>query len=107
MLDTPKIIKAKSHPNRNIDIQYENGFQATFNFENYYDYKGFFAFLKDIENFLKLEISSNGNYVFWMDEANEEIEIDPVILHSICSHKKVIINGKTVFDPALGKNAWL
>lgn len=107
MLDTPKIIKAKSHPNRSIDIQYENGIKATFNFENYYEYKGYYAFLNQDENFLQLKISKDGEYIFWIDENGEEIEIDPVILHSICSKKQVVVDGKIVFDPALGKNAWL
>lgn len=103
----PKIIKAKSSSNREIEILFEDGIHAFVNFENYFNYSGYYSFLSDENRFLKLEIEEDGDYIYWLNDNNEEIEIDPAILYSICSKEKIIVNGKVVFDPSLGKNAWI
>jgi hypothetical protein len=107
MTETPKILKAQALKDRRIEINYENNSHYFFNFESYFEYTGYYAFLSNLNHFLNLQVDSNGNHVFWINEEGEEIEIDPIIMHSICTQKKVIIDNKIVFDPALKKNAWL
>ncbi len=108
MKSLPKIINAKSYPDRSIEIEYSDGLKKTFNFEHYFEYSGYYDFLKDSAAFLKLNIDSHGHFVFWINEqTQEEIELDPQIMHSICSNEKILHNNKVVFDPALGKNGWL
>lgn len=104
---SPKIIKAKPSSNREIDIQFENGFQSVINFEKYFSYTGYYSFLSDVNRFLQLQVEPSGDYIYWINDNNEEIEIDPAILYSICSQEKIVIDGKVVFDPGLGKDAWL
>lgn len=107
MNDTPKIINATSFRDGSIEIYFENGKHGKFIFSHFYDFLGYFEFLKDTEQFLKLKIEESGDYIYWLDSNNEEIEIDPEILYSICTNQKIIIDNKTVFDPSLGKQAWL
>lgn len=107
MTDTPNILQATAKPDRCISVHFENGIKAIFNFEKYFTYSGYYTFLKDTDVFLNVKIKHNSNYIYWIDEAGEEIEIDSSILYAICTQEKIIINGKTVFDPSLGKEAWL
>lgn len=108
MQTPPKIIYAKSFPDRTIEIEYDNGLKGKFNFDFFFEYKGYYIYLKDLPHFLKIQIETNGHNVFWLNETNqEEIEIDPSILYSICSQEKIIHDDKVVFDPSLGKKAWL
>jgi hypothetical protein len=81
----PKIIKAKSNPDRMIEITFADGVYGKFNFENYFDYLGYYQFLND---------------------DSQEVEIDSAILYAICENKPIIVNDKIVFDPSLGKQAW-
>ena len=106
MNETPKIIKAKSFSNRDIEVTFDNGVHSIINFNNYFSYDGYYSFLLDINNFLNLKIEESGDYIYWINDNGEEVEIDPLILYAILSQEKIIIDGKVVFDPALGKNAW-
>ena len=107
MQDLPKIIQAKADVDRSIEISYDNGITAKFNFENFFEYRGYYNFLINDSDFLKILIEPYGHYVFWINESTqEEVEIDPYILYSICSKEKIIHDNKIVFDPSLGKNAW-
>jgi len=106
MNETPKVIKAESFSNRDIEITFDNGIHAIINFNNYFSYSGYYSFLLDVNKFLNLKTETSGDYIYWLNDNEEEIEIDPLILYAICSQEKIIIDGKVVFDPALGKNAW-
>lgn len=105
MNTVPKIVKAKSTSKREIEIIFEDGIHAVVNFENYFSYSGYYSFLSDETKFLSLKVEEDGGYIYWLNDNNEEIEIDPAILYSICSKEKIIVNGKVVFDPSLGRNA--
>ena len=107
MKTPPKITKATAYPDHIIEVIFDNDEKGKFNFENYFEYQGYYQFLNDISSFLKIKIHPQGNYVFWLNSQGEEIEIDPAILYAICAKKPVIINNKIVFDPSLGKNAWI
>ena len=108
MQSPPKIIQAKSYPDRTIEITYDNGKIGKFNFEDFYDYHGFYDFLISLPNFLKIMVEPYGHFVFWINEkTQEEIEIDPNIMYSICFNEKIIHDQIVVFDPSLGKNAWM
>lgn len=107
MNETRKVIKAKSFSNRDIEVTFDNGVHAIINFENYFSYSGYYSFLLDINKFLNLKIEESGDYIYWLNDNGEEVEVDPLILYAISSQEKIIVDGKTVFDPTLGKNAWL
>ena len=108
MQTLPKITHAKSNPDRTIEIRYDNGFEGKFNFEDYFEYRGYYDFLKDTSNFLKILVEPDGHFVFWQNvETQEEVELDPGIMYSICSNDKIVHDNKVVFDPSLGKNAWI
>lgn len=108
MESLPKIIQAKAYPTRIIEINYDNGMIGTFNFETFFDYLGYYDFLKDLSNFQKIKVNPNGHFVFWLnDKTQEEIELDPAIMYSICFNEKIIHETNIVFDPSLGKNAWI
>lgn len=108
MLSAPKITKATTYPDRTIEIYYSSGEVGSFNFENYFDYHGYYDFLIDSFEFAKVKVDRYGHNIFWINpKNNEEIEIDPSIMYSIISQQKIIVNEKIVFDPALGKAGWL
>lgn len=107
MQTLPKITYAKSNVDRSIEIEYDNGLKGVFNFEDYFEYRGYYNFLKDISNFLKILVEPEGHFIFWINqETQEEVEVDPYIMYSICSNDKIIHDNTVVFDPSLGKNAW-
>lgn len=107
MYDTPKIVSATSFQDGTIEIVFENGISGKFIFSDFYDFVGYFEFLSEMDQFLQLNIDQNGSYIYWLDHANEEIEIDTDILYSICTNQKIIIDERVVFDPRLKKQAWL
>ena len=108
MLSTPKITKAIAYPDRTIEIYYSSGEVGSFNFENYFDYLGYYDFLEDVTEFAKVNVDSYGHNIFWLDpKTNEEIELDPSIMYSIISQQKIIVNEKVVFDPSQGRDAWV
>jgi hypothetical protein len=107
MQDTPKILKAIALNDYHIQVQYADGVRGKFLFSDYFEYLGYFEFLKDINQFLNLKVDEDGCYIYWTDPDGEEVEIDPAILYSICTQQKIIIDEKVVFDPSLGKQAWL
>lgn len=107
MQDTPKILKATALSDHSIQIHFADGIHGKFFFSDYFEYLGYFEFLKDINQFLNLKVDEYGSYIYWTDNDNEEVEIDLDILYSIITKKKIIIDEKIVFDPSLGKQAWL
>lgn len=107
MKTTPQIIKAKSNLDRTIEITFADGVYGKFNFENYFEYIGYFKFLNDVSLFLKIMVHPHGHYVYWLNENSEEIELDPAILYAICEKQPIIVNDAIVFDPSLGKQAWI
>ncbi len=107
MTDTPNILKVSAASDRSISVVFENGIHSIFNFENYFSYTGYYAFLKDLNFFTNLKFRQGSNYIFWVNDSEEEIEIDSAILYAICTQEKIVVNEKVVFDPALGKSAWI
>lgn len=108
MQTLPKIIHAKSYSDRSIEIQFANGTDGKFNFEEFFEYRGYYDFLKVVSNFLNICVDPHGHFVFWTNaESGEDIELDPYITYSICTNEKIIHDNKIVFDPSLGKNAWI
>ena len=108
MRSPPKIIQVRSFPDRTIEVTYANGKIGQFNFEDFFEYRGLYSFLKNNSSFLKIMIEPKGQFVYWTnEETQEEIEIDPNIMYSICFNEKIIHENNVVFDPSLGKNAWI
>lgn len=106
MQNTPKIDSIVANKSRVIKVVFENGQSGEFNFEDYYDYVGYFSFLSDLAFFTNLQLAKSKNYAYWLNSAQVEIELDTPILYAICTKQKIIIDGNTVFDPSLGKKAW-
>ncbi len=103
----PKLISIKAGPKFNLYIQFENGVSGHFNFCDYYDFEFPFDFLSDARKFSQIKISPDNRQVFWLDNKNKEIELDSEVLYAIISGQKIYYKDQIVFDPSLGKAAWL
>jgi hypothetical protein len=90
-----------------IEITFADGVYGKFNFENYFDYLGYYQFLNDLTLFLKINVHPLGHYAYWVNDDSQEVEIDSAILYAICENKPIIVNDKIIFDPSRGKEAWM
>ncbi len=95
------IIEAKTLNGKNLFLKFSNGISGSFNFDDYFTYKGILAPLENQEFFN--QISVNEGTICWPTE----IDLCPDVLYSIVTKEKIYHNNKIVFDPSLGKNAWL
>lgn len=95
-----KIIKVEARDDRTIIIEYSDGIEGEFNYEDFFDYEGILEPLKDIIFFKQAKF--DGAILEW----NDEISFCPDIIRSIISNKKIMIDGIIVFDPALKKENW-
>lgn len=101
-MDDLKIIEAKAF-NKNIYLKFSDGIEGEFNFEDFFEYDGLLAQLKDPKKFEQIKIAEYGHNIFWLDD----LDLDTEILYSIISKQPIIIENKIVFDPSLGKKAWI
>ncbi len=84
-------------------LSFSDGVSGAFRFDDFFDFEGQLADLKDPGLFEKVKISEHGHFLFWSDL----LDLDTDILYSIISKKPIVVDDKIVFDPNLGKKAWL
>jgi hypothetical protein len=101
MNEVHQIIEAKVIPEKNLFLKFSNGKSGTFNFDDFFDYIGILEPLKDSLFFNKISVT-NGT-VEWPNEC----DLCPDVLYAIVMNEKIYHNGSVVFDPSLGKNAWM
>ncbi len=101
MNDPHKIIEVKVLNDKNLYLKFSNGKSGSFNFEDFFSYKGILKPLSD-QNFFN-QVSIADGTIAWPNE----IDFCPDVLYSIITKEKIYHDNKVVFDPSLGKNAWL
>ncbi|NOT77536.1 MAG: DUF2442 domain-containing protein [Bacteriovoracaceae bacterium] len=101
MNDPHKIIEVKVLKDKNLYLKFSNGKSGSFNFEDFFSYKGILKPLSD-QNFFN-QVSIADGTIAWPNE----IDFCPDVLYSIITKEKIYHDNKVVFDPSLGKNAWL
>lgn len=101
MSESHKIIEVRTLDGKNLFLKFSNGKSGTFNFEDFFSYKGILAPLKD-DNFFKKVTIVDGT-ISWPDEC----DFNPDVLYSIITNEKIYVDGELVFDPLLKKEAWL
>lgn len=101
MNEVHQIVEAKVLPEKILFLKFSNGKSGTFNFDNFFEYKGILEPLKDPLFFNKVSVT-NGT-ISWPNEC----DLCPDVLYSIVMNEKIYSEGTVVFDPSLGKGAWL
>lgn len=101
MNDPHKIIEVKVLNDKNLYLKFSNGKSGSFNFEDFFSYKGILKPLSDQVFFNQVSIADGT--IAWPNE----IDFCPDVLYSIITKEKIYHDNKVVFDPSLGKNAWL
>jgi hypothetical protein len=98
-----KIVEVKTFPGKILHIKFLDGVEGAFCFTDYFscDKEKSIELLQD-EYFSKVFINKEFGCIEWPNG----FDPSPEILYSIISQKKIIVNSKIVFDPALGKNGW-
>jgi hypothetical protein len=98
-----KIIEAKTFPGKIIHLKFQDGVEGEFCFTDYFECnQGISKKLQDETYFQKVSV----NHEFGCIEWPNGYDPSPDVLYAIISKQKIIIDNKTVFDPALGKQAW-
>jgi hypothetical protein len=101
MSEIHQIAEVKTLNGKNIFLKFSNEKSGTFNFEDFFSYKGILAPLKDEEVFKKVTIVDGT--ISWPNEC----DFNPDVLYSIITNEKIYVDGELVFDPLLKKDAWL
>ncbi len=101
MNETHRITEVKTLNDKNLFLKFSDGKSGTFNFEDFFSYKGILAPLKDEDVFKKVIIVDGT--ISWPNEC----DFNPDVLYSIITNEKIYVDGELVFDPLLKKDAWL
>jgi hypothetical protein len=84
-----------------LEITFTDGISGVVDLSEYLEFIGVLEILKDKNTFNKVSIKDNA--IHW----TEDCELSPETIYSIITNKKIFVDGKVVFDPALKKNAWI
>lgn len=84
-----------------LQVSFTDGTAGIFDLTEYLEFIGVLDILKN-ENIFK-QVTIKENTIHWTDDC----ELSPETIYSIITGKKIIIDNKVVFDPALKKNAWI
>lgn len=101
MSDIYTITEVKVIKDKILFLKFSDGVSGTFNFDEYFSYKGILSPLKDQAYFEKVCITDGT--ICWPDEC----DMCPDVLYSIITNQKIFQDGKVVFDPSLKKQAWV
>lgn len=101
MNECHEIVEVRVLEGKNLFLKFSNGKSGTFNFDDFFTYKGILAALKDDQFFQKVAIIDGT--LTWPNEC----DFCPDVLYSIITNEKIYDNDKVVFDPSLKKNAWI
>lgn len=101
MSEIHKIVEVKALGLKTLFLKFSDGKSGSFAYDDFFTYKGMLEPLKDQNFFNKVEVVDGT--IAWPGE----IDFCPDVLYSIVTKEKIYYNNKVVFDPSLGKNAWL
>jgi len=101
-MELRKIIEVQTMPGKVLSLKFSDGTADTLNYEQWFDYQGVFSGLVDDQIFSQVTVNEAGT-IEWPGE----IDLSPEVLYAIVHHQKIIVDDQIVFDPSLGKGAWL
>jgi len=101
-MELRKIIEVQALPGKILSLKFSDGTAGTLNYEQWFDYEGVFSDLLSDEIFSQVAVNETGT-IEWPGE----IDLSPEVLYAIVHHQKIIVDDQIVFDPSLGKGAWL
>ncbi|PIP95065.1 MAG: hypothetical protein COW00_17770 [Bdellovibrio sp. CG12_big_fil_rev_8_21_14_0_65_39_13] len=102
VMELRKIIEVQTMPGKVLSLKFSDGTAGTLNYEQWFDYQGVFSGLVDDQIFSQVTVNEAGT-IEWPGE----IDLSPEVLYAIVHHQKIIVDDQIVFDPSLGKGAWL
>jgi hypothetical protein len=95
-----EIQKVTPLADKKLQIIFKDGQSGILDINEYFELSGVLEILQDDNMFKKVTIKNN--CLHWTDDC----ELSPETLYAIIANKKIFIDGKVVFDPALKKKAW-
>jgi hypothetical protein len=99
-----KIIAAETYPCKILYLKFEDGLEGKFCFTDYFECdKELSRELREDSYFAQVKVNQAFGNIEWPNGYDPS----PAVLYAIISKQKIIVNNKIVFDPALGKNAWI
>ena len=99
-----KIIEAKAFPGKILYLKFADGVEGEFCFTDYFSCdKELSSELKEENYFSQVKVNKEFGCIEWPNGYDPS----PDVLYAIVSKQKIIINNKIVFDPSLGKSAWI
>lgn len=99
-----KIIEVKALPGKILHLKFNDGLEGEFCFSDYFECeKELSIALQDEAYFSQVKVNHDFGCIEWPNGYDPS----PSVLYAIVAKQKIISNKKTVFDPALGKNAWI
>ncbi|MBC7429780.1 MAG: DUF2442 domain-containing protein [Bacteriovorax sp.] len=103
-MNNQKIIDVKTFPGKTLWLKFQDGFEGTFCFTDFFELnKDLSKKLQDDSYFSQVTINHDFGCIEWPNGYDPS----PEVLYAIVRNQKIIISNKVVFDPSLGKNAWL
>lgn len=99
-----KIISVSTSPGKILYLKFEDGSEGQFCFTDYFgcDKELSIKLLDDVY-FAQVKINQDFGCIEWPNGYDPS----PAVLYAIIAKQKIVANNKIVFDPALGKNAWI
>jgi hypothetical protein len=101
-MDLQEVVEALALPEKILYLRFTNGKDGMFCFEDYFPYEGIFKKLKNKSLFNKVSVNQFGT-IEWPGN----LDLSPEVLYAIVTQQKIVVKGKIVFDPSLGKGSWL
>ena len=99
-----KIIDVKTNPQMKLWLKFSDGVEGEFCFGDYFPCNTEVSKkLLNPDYFSKVSVNKEFGCIEWPDGYDPA----PDVLYAIITKQKIIVNEKIVFDPALGKSAWL
>lgn len=102
VMELKEITEVIALPEKILYLKFSDGKDGMFCFEDYFPYLGIFKKLKTESLFFRVSVNQFGT-IEWPGE----LDLSPEVLYAIITQQKIVINGKTVFDPKLGIKSWL
>ena len=103
-MKTRKIITVKVSPGKILYLKFEDGLEGEFCFTDYFKCdKELSRELRDENYFAQVKVNQDFGCIEWPNGYDPS----PAVLYAIIAKQKITANNKTVFNPALGKNAWI
>jgi hypothetical protein len=103
-MKTRKIIAVKPLPGKRLSLKFDDGLEGEFCFTDFFECdKELSRALCDENYFSQVSVNQDFGCIEWPNGYDPS----PAVLYAIIAKQKIISHNKIVFDPALGKKAWI